>query len=109
MNEIKNMFKDYLLSDPLDVYRADDDLKVSTLELVEERVVDEESTREIGSANLFLASAFLSTVNGIDLPARSDEDLKKSQDLWETMVAELKSEGFIREKPTSVRERFTLV
>jgi hypothetical protein len=110
MTDVKTLFKTYLMEDPLDVYRgADDDLKVSSIELVEERLVDDIPTREIGSANLFLASAFLSTMNGIDLPARSEEELARSKKLWSEMVEELKSEGFIREKPDNLRERFTIV
>jgi len=48
-------------------------------------------------------------MNGIDLPARSEEELARSKKLWSEMVEELKSEGFIREKPDNLRERFTIV
>lgn len=109
MIDIKSIFKEYLLEKPLDVYRDDSDLKVSNVELVEERVIDDEPTREIGSANLFIASAFLSTINGIELPAVSQEELRRSQKLWSDMMDELKTEGFLRDTPSSLRERFTVV
>lgn len=109
VDEIKTLFKEYLSSDPLDIYRDDGDLRVSNIELVDERLVNDNLSRQIGSANLFIASAFLSTINHIELPAKSKNDIKKSQLLWEEMVEELKKEGFIREKPSSVRERFTVV
>ena len=70
---------------------------------------EELESREIGSANLFLASAFLSTINDIDLPAKSDEDVTKAQKLWQQWMTELKEDNFLREKPNTLRESFKIV
>lgn len=105
----KDFFKHLLLSAPMDVYNKDNDLRESNIELVSERDIEGVLTREVGSANLFLASAFLSTINGIDLPTKTKEDHNKSRDLWAQMILELKKENFIREKPSSLRESFKVV
>ena len=107
--EIKNTFKSIISSPPTDIYRDDSNVRESNVELIEEREVDGEFTREIGSANLFLASAFLATVHGIEIPAKDKSTLLDLADLWRTMLDELKQENYLREKPTSVRQRFEVV
>jgi hypothetical protein len=107
--EIKQAFKIIISSPPTDIYREDSNIRESNVELIEEREVDGEFTREIGSANLFLASAFLATINDIDIPAKDKSNLLILADLWRSMINELKQENYIREKPTSVRQRFEIV
>jgi hypothetical protein len=108
-DEIVEIVKKLLSDDPIDVYNKQEDVKISSIELVESRPVDEELSREIGSANLFLASAFLATVIGIDLPTKNSEELTKSKEAWTAMVFRLKSENFIRQRPDSLRESFKVV
>lgn len=110
MKKEKELLKYLLSSPPMDVY-SEDNIQESNLELVEPRRISEEETesREIGSANLFLASAFLSTINGIDLPAKSKEDTLKAQEIWQMWMAILKEDNFLREKPKSLRESFKIV
>ena len=110
----KELLKYLLSSPPMDVYNEDNmDTQESNLELVEPRPIkaneEELESREIGSANLFLASAFLSTINDIDLPAKSDEDVIKAQKLWQQWMTELKEDNFLREKPNTLRESFKIV
>lgn len=107
--EIKNTFKSIISSPPTDIYKNESDVRESNIELIEEREVEGELTREIGSANLFLASAFLGTINGIDIPAKDKSTLKVLAALWQDMIKELKEESYIREKPSSVRESFKIV
>lgn len=107
--ETKSFFKDILLAHPVDIFNDDSDVRESNIELVEEREVEGILTREVGSANLFLASAFLSTINGIELPTKTSEDHLRSKNLWTAMILELKKENFIREKPSSLRESFKVV
>lgn len=107
--EIKKTFKDIISSPPTDIYRDDSDIRESNVELINEREVDGELTREIGSANLFLASAFLATINDIEIPAKDKSTLLELASLWRTMINELKQENYLREKPTSVRQRFEVV
>lgn len=107
--EIKQTFKSIISAPPTDIYSDDLDVRESNIELIEEREIDGEFTREIGSANLFLASAFLSTIHGIEIPAQDKSTLKTLAALWQDMIKELKKENYIREKPTSVREGFKVV
>ena len=103
------MLKEILLSDPMDIYNEDLDIKESNIELVEEREVSGELSREIGSANLYLATAFLYTANNIDIPAKDREQVEIMKTVWRDAINLLKQEGFVREKPSSVRESFKLV
>jgi len=107
--EIVQTLKDLLLKEPVDVYNEDQDIKISNIELVDTRTVNGEQSRDIGSANLFLASAFLSTVMGVDLPTKNSEELAKSKKAWDTALTALKEENFIRQRPDTVRESFKLV
>lgn len=107
--EIIEILKSLLSDNPIDVYNEQEDVKISSIELVNSRLVDGEHSRDIGSANLFLASAFLATVIGIDLPTKSSEELTKSKEAWSAMVAKLKNENFIRQRPDSLRESFKVV
>jgi hypothetical protein len=107
--EIKETFKSIISSPPTDIYKDDLDVRESNIELIEEREVEGELTREIGSANLFLASAFLGTIHGIEIPAEDKSTLKVLANLWQDMIKELKEENYLREKPTSVRESFKVV
>ena len=106
---IKDTFKQIISGPPTDIYRGDEDIRESNIELVEERDVDGEMSREVGSANLFLASAFLATVNNIEIPAKNKDNLKVLAELWKAIIDELKQENYLREKPTAVRKRFEVV
>lgn len=108
-DEIIKTLKDFLLQEPIDVYNQYQDIKISNIELVDTRMVNGEHSRDIGSANLFLASAFLSTVLGIDLPTKNLEELSKSKEAWNTALNKLKEENFIRQRPDTVRESFKVV
>ena len=109
MIDIKETFKNLISSPPTDVLKEGEDSKQSTLELVIERDIEGTLTREIGSANLFLASAFLSTINGFNIPVQNKEEIEKLAILWRDTIKELKEEDFIREKPARKRESFKVV
>lgn len=107
--QIKKTFKEILEGTPTDLIKDEFDIKESNLEFVEERELEGELSREIGSANLFLASAFLATVNDISIPAKDKQHIVQLASLWAEMISELKTDNYLREKPNSVRKKFELV
>lgn len=106
---IKQTLKEIISGPPTDLYKDESDVRESNIELVEERDVEGVMSREVGSANLFLASAFLATINDIDIPAKDKEDITKLASIWQEAIKKLKNEGYVREKPSSVRQRFEVV
>lgn len=98
INHIKKILKE----DPLDIYfNSTESYSSSIVELCEPR--DSHFEREVGSANMLIASSVLNyELNELEL---QEEDFSDTfTDSWKFIMESLKEQGFLRDTPETARE-----
>lgn len=116
--------KKLLLSPPLDIYSEyEETVSQSSYELVEPRSLNiinelddddyenDEDSRVIGSANLFIAASIVcdEVTQGKSLSSLSEQDLEIFQEHWRTLINNLVSERFMRETQEVAHSKIQLV
>lgn len=119
--------KKLLLSAPLDIYSEyEETVSQSSYELVDSRPLnietdyfsefavedeDEDTSRVIGSANLFIAASIVcnEVTQGKNLSNLSEKDLSIFQEYWKTILNRLVSERFMRETQEVAHSKIKLV
>lgn len=112
--------KKLLLSAPLDIYsEIEESVSQSSYELVEPRPLEIESdeeleediSRTIGSANLFIAASIVcdEVTQGKKLSNLSEKDLSDFQEHWRSLIDNLVSERFMRETQEVAHSKIKLV
>lgn len=123
--------KKLLLSPPLDIYSEyEETVSQSSYELVEPRTLDidveyfdkeyeyeedeqqeEDLSRIIGSANLFIAASIVcdEVTHGKKLSDLTDQDLNEFQTHWRSLIDQLLGERFMRETQEVAHSKIKLV